>query len=454
MTATEIHEVLPPAFYAPDRPPGLLRSLRAVRTVIDGWPAEVFAGGVYRSRLPGAPLIVSTPELATEVLSERADDFPHGELLDRLFRPVWGRGIFVSEGAEWRWQRRAAAPAFRPAHMHALAPVMASAAEAVAAGWRGGEPIDLHREMRRLTLQILFDSVLSGGADFPDKAEASRHVQAFLDGVGRFVLTDFLPMPERLRGSTLRRGAAHAAYLRRHIDAMIARRRAGPGQPDDLVAMLMAAQDPESGQRMDDALLRDNLLGFLAAGTDTSSFALSWALWLVAHHPAVEARLLAEITAVAGDGLIAPEHIGRLAYTRQVIRETQRLYPGAVALARTAARDCELAGHRLRRGALVQVATYAIHRRPDLWPRPERFDPDRFAEGAPVPPQGAYHPFGAGPRTCIGAAFATTEMVTALATIVRRIGMAADPDRPVRAGIRFGALVAQGGMWMKPTLRR
>lgn len=307
--------------------------------------------------------------------------------------------------------------------------------------------------MRRLTLQILFDAVLSGGVDFPDKAETSRHVQAFLDSVGQFRLTDFLPMPAVLRGSTAGRGATHAAYLRRHIDAMIARRRAEPGKGSDLVALLMAAEDPETGQRMDDALLRDNLLGFIAAGTDTSSFALCWALWLIAHHPQVEARLLAEIGEVAGDAPIGREHLGGLRYTRQIIRETQRLYPGAVALARTAARDTTLGGRKLRRGTMVQIATYALHRRPDLWIDPERFEPDRFADGASAPPPGAYHPFGAGPRTCMGAAFAMTEMTVALATLVRAIRLAPDPTRPVRLGIRLGALVSQGGMWMIPAAR-
>jgi cytochrome P450 len=451
--ATATGQTLPPAIHPPAKPPGLRASLRAVRTAIDGWPAGIFAGGVYRARYPGSPLIVSEPALATEILVERADEFPHGELFDRLFRPVWGRGIFVSEGAEWRWQRRAAAPAFRPAQMHALAPVMARSAAAVVAQWRAGVPVDLHQEMRRLTLQLLFDALLSGGADFPDKAETSRHVQAFLDRVGQFRLADFLPMPDRWRGSTAGRGAAHAAYLRAGIDAMIARRRSEAEPGSDLVALLMAAEDPDTGQRMDDALLRDNLLGFIAAGTDTSSFALAWALWLVAHHPEVEARLLAEIADVAGDAPISPKHVGRLRYTHQIIRETQRLYPGAVALARTAAHGCVLGGRTVRRGTLIQVATYALHRRPDLWAHPERFDPDRFADEAPRPLPGAYHPFGAGPRTCIGAAFAMTEMIVALATLARTVRLVGDPARPVRLGVRLGALVSQGGMWMIPALR-
>ena len=158
---------------------------RSLRTVVDGWPKQVFDGGVYRSRLPGAPLIVSDPAIASEVLGGRSDEFPHGAVFDRIFAPIWGKGILVSEGAEWRWQRRAAAPAFRPAHMAALAPLMRAAADEALVCWRAGVAIELHDEMRRLTLSVLFDTVLSGGEDFPDRDEASRNISAFTGSVGR-----------------------------------------------------------------------------------------------------------------------------------------------------------------------------------------------------------------------------------------------------------------------------
>src|SRR4051794_40278994 len=112
---------IPPAIVPPARRPGPVAMWRSMRTAIDGWPRELFEGGVYRARFPGAPLVIADPALAAEILIERSDDFPHGDVLNRLFAPIWGKGIFVAEGAEWRWQRRAAAPAFRPAQMAALA---------------------------------------------------------------------------------------------------------------------------------------------------------------------------------------------------------------------------------------------------------------------------------------------------------------------------------------------
>lgn len=444
---------IPPAFHPLPARVGFLAALRSIRTVVDGWPAAVFEGGVHQLGLPGAPVIVSDPDLAAEVLLERREDFPRGERLNRLFRPVWGRGIFVTEGAEWRWQRRAGAPAFRPAHMAALVPVMRTAAERTLEGRRDGQPFDLQGEMRRLTLNVLFDAALSGGDDFPDKAEASRQIDAFVSSVGKFGLTDLMPMPESWRPSVESRGGKPAAYMREHVGAMVARRRNEAGRAEnvargDLVDLLMAAIDPETGAQMDDVLVRDNLIGFIAAGHETSAYALSWALWLVANHPPTERRLLEEIAAVAGDAPIAAAHLDALVFTRQVVEETLRLYPGAVGIAREAGRDTSIGGRAVRRGTMVLVATYALHRRADFWENPNAFDPDRFAPGGPPRGPFTYLPFGAGPRVCMGAAFAMTELVTALATLVRGAKLAADPARPVEIGVRLGALVAKGGMWM------
>jgi cytochrome P450 len=440
---------IPPAIFPPKKPPGLIEAVRSIRTSIDAWPAQVFEGGFYRSPYPGAPLVVSDPAMAAEILKDKAEDFPRGEIINRLFRPVWGRGVFVSEGDEWRWQRRAAAPAFRPAAMAGLVPFFRRAAERTLASWAGGEVINLHDEARKLTVNALFDAVLSGGEDFPDKAEAGLQIDAFVAGIGRFQATDFLPMPNSWRASTERRGGKPAAYIRAHVGAMVARRRREGRGGGDLVDLLVSATDPETGRQMDDELLRDNLVGFIAAGHETSAYALSWALWLVASHPPTERRVLAEIEEVAGEAPIDASHVERLAFVKQVIQETMRLYPGAVIIARTAARNTSVGGHHVRRGEIVTIATYALHRRADIWSSPNVFDPDRFSpdkqtERAPF----AYLPFGVGPRVCMGAAFAMTELITAFATLVREVKLMADPDRPIEIDLRLLGLVARGGMWM------
>ena len=443
-----------PAFGAAKARPGLRDLWRSMRNPVLGWPASVFEGGVYRSRLPGAPLVIGDPDLAAEILVERSDEFPHGDLLNRLFAPIWGKGIFIAEGADWRWQRRAAAPAFRPAQTHMLAPLMRRAAEERLRTWRPDIPIDLQEETRRLTLRILFDSLLSGGADFGDLDDATRRIDAFIAGVGRIGPADVLPIPGRWRRSAASRGGAPAAYMRSRIDAMIARRRAEGVPRGDLVDLLMSAKDDESGREMDDSLLRDNLMGFIAAGHETTAYALAWASWLVASHPDVRDRLLAEIHDVTGGAPVEGGHLDRLVFARQIIQEAMRLYPAAVAISREAARDTEIGGHRLRRGALVLVAVYALHRLPGYWERPEAFDPGRFAPGAQAKPMaGLYLPFGAGPRSCMGAAFAATELVVALATLVRAFRLEPDSARPPRLAVRMGGAVAGGGLWAIPRSR-
>jgi cytochrome P450 len=442
---------IPPSFPLPTRRPGLIALMRSVRNPVVGWPPEVFAGGCYRTPVPGAPLIVGDPVLAGQILGERSEEFDHGPLLRRLMAPIWGRGIFTAEGPEWRWQRRAAAPAFRPARMTALAPIMRAAAEATLQRWRAGQAIDLQAEMRRLTLQILFDAALSGGEDFADKFEASRQVDAFIGGVGRIMATDVMAMPESWRPSIERRGGRPAAYMRERVGAMVTRRRREDRPRGDLVDLLMAATDPESGRSMDDELVRDNLMGFIAAGHETTAYALAWAVWTVASHAPTRRRLLEEVQQVTGGAAIVEEHVARLRFTAAVVREVIRLFP-SVGVARAAARDTRIGGYRLRRGAPLLIATYALHRLPSRWPEPHRFDPDRFADGA-APGAGpglAYLPFGAGPRVCMGAAFATTELVVALATLVRGAELTRAPAPAVAVSARLGTTMSTTGLWVVP----
>jgi cytochrome P450 len=416
-----------------------------------GWSPEVFEGGCYRTPVPGAPLIVGDPLLAEEVLGARSEEFDHGPLVRRLMAPIWGRGIFTAEGPEWRWQRRAAAPAFRPARMTSLAPIMRAAAEAVLVRWREGQPIDLQVEMRRLTLQILFDAALSGGEDFPDREEASRQVDAFIAGVGRIMATDVMVMPERWRPSIERRGGKPAAYMRERVGAMVARRRREETPRGDLVDLLMAATDPETGRTMDDELIRDNLMGFIAAGHETTAYALAWAVWTVASHAPTRRRVLEEVQAVAGGGVVGEEHVAQLRFTAQVVREVTRLFP-IVGVARAAVSDTQLGGFRVRRGAPVLVAIYALHRLTSRWSRPHDFDPDRFADGgAPGGPGLTYLPFGAGPRVCMGAAFASTELVVALATLARGAELVPAPSARVALDARLGTTMSRSGLWATPS---
>ncbi|HEY3949555.1 cytochrome P450, partial [Phenylobacterium sp.] len=239
--------------------------------------------------------------------------------------------------------------------------------------------------------------------------------------------------------------------LRADVDAMLRRRRAAPPR-GDIIDLLLAAHDPETGEAMDDETLRDNLLGFIVAGHATSSVALTWATYLAGAHAPTAARLRAEVAAVAGAGPIGPEHVEELVFTRQVVCETLRLYPPGFQLYRVCVREAVVGGHRFKPGDKVLIPVYALHRHRRFWRDPDVFDPDRFAPGEPMPDRHLYMPFGAGGRVCLGAAFAMTELVVILATLMRGADFSVKPGHRVWPGTAM-EMLPRGGLPMRVTAR-
>jgi len=461
MASSQLEIKAAPAEYPPFRPPGpgplerdppLYRQLLlSLRSSIEAWPRAVYEQRIYRPPVPGTPVLLMDPAAIRAVMVEHADDFPHGALWRRMLRPVWGDGLATVEGAEWRWQRRAAAPAFRAAQMTALTPRMRAAAEAALARW-AAEPraiFDIAEEMAQITFDIILDTILSGGEDL-DRATARARVTAFLEQLAPMRLSYFLAPDSYHRGRDAA-PSAEAKRLREDVDRMIRRRRRAPPRAD-LVDLLMSAADPETGRAMDDVTLRDNLLGFIVAGFATSAFGLAWSLYLVSSHAPTEARLRTEVDDVTGGGPVEPEHVDKLVFARQVVQESLRLYPPAHSTTRVAARTMKIEGVTIRRGSRVVLPIYALHRHRLWWRDPDLFDPDRFAPGESPPDRHIYMPFGAGPRTCLGAAFAMTELVVTLATLVRGVSFNLMPGHQVWP-IAELALRPKGGLPMRVNVR-
>jgi cytochrome P450 len=220
--------------------------------------------------------------------------------------------------------------------------------------------------------------------------------------------------------------------------AHIARRReAGCAGRDDVLAMLIEARD-ETGQPMSDVELRDELITLLVAGHETTATSLAWVFYRILRHPDVLEKLRAELRQVVGPGPVAPQHVAKLEYLDATIKETQRLNPILPLTGRRLQKPMCIGRRDLPAGAVAAPCIYLTHRRLDLWPDPERFDPERFVGKRPSPYE--FFPFGGGVRYCLGAAFATYEMKIVLAQVLSRVALRPVPGhtvRVVRRGITF-----------------
>lgn len=439
-----------------DHPAEQLRPLRFLRTLIrnplETWPQALFEERSLWLNFASRPLLfVMDPPLVEEVLVTRAESFPKAPIVQRAIGAAVGtKSIFTAEGADWRWQRRASSPPFRHSTILGFVPAMAKAAEDMAerlAAARPGEPVDVAEAMMETTFEVIVATMLSGRGGF-DVERFSAEISHYFETVGWVAALTVLRLPMWLPYPGKRRARAGNRFLKAEMARVVAERRAHPGAMPDLLDALIAAKDPETGRAMSDAELADNLLTFVVAGHETTALALTWALWLVAHAPDVEQRLLEEIADVAGDATITADHVDRLVFTKQVIQEAMRLFPPAPLIPRIAAEDIRLGEIEVKARTPVYVPVYAIHRHKLLWDAPGSFIPERFApERGRGYGRGTYLPFGAGPRICIGAAFAQIEASVILATILRHVKLTAIAGHRPRPTVRL-TLRPEGGMPM------
>jgi cytochrome P450 len=396
-----------------------------VRNPLAAIPRECFEYGITTARVFGRTrLYVSDPDLIQEALVRNGDALPKGPEVRRILGPALGQGLLTADGQTWRWQRRSIAPTFQHERLQDLLPPMIAAAEATRDRWLGSQPgtsVDVGHEMMMTTFKIIVDTMLSGPGGI-DAERVERCVTDYLGSTSWMFALSLLKAPDSWPYPGKRRAMEAAATLRRIIEAMVAERRRAGGAKDDLVALLLAAVDPDSGRTMTDEEISDNLITFITAGHETTAVALSWTLMLLAANPEVEVRVVDEIAAVTGDGPVHAAQIGQLAYTKQVFNEAMRLYPPAPLISREVLTPFTLGGVALEVGTTLVVPIYALHRHVHLYPDPERFDPDRFAPAqAKARHRYAFMPFGAGARICIGSAFATMEGVAVLAVLLKAV---------------------------------
>jgi len=419
----------PPGFVPPHvapspRPLGragfIARFLRNPLLVI---PPAAYEEDIVRfSRTRTSFAWITDPVLIKLVLLDEHDAFQKLTQF-RVLAPLLGRGILTSEGPEWKWQRQISAPMFRRHELMTFVPTFVRATRQLLETWDCAGPgsrHDVERDMTRVTFEVVCATILPAG-----DASVGRTVETSTDRFQRYgnwhrlyVITNaphWLPFPGR-------RALDDAiGTLRSLVGRMVDRRRAAEAAPDDLMQRLMKARHPDTGAPMNDEQLIDNLLTFYLAGHETTAMALTWTLYLLARSPEWTAELKREIAAVTGGAPVAAEHIDRLVLTQQVLKESMRLFPPVPMLSRQAVRDIKIGAHAISAGTSILLPIYAMHRHRKRWQYPDVFDPMRFApEREAVLSRYQYMPFGAGPRICIGMAFAMIEATAMLATMLQR----------------------------------
>jgi cytochrome P450 len=416
--------------FLPFEPPSQSLGLRGLPTLwrnyIESFPRAAYEQGVTRTTGVGSELIlVCDPALIAEILVEKADAFRRDPATRRSFSPVIGEAsLFLAEGADWRWQRRAVAPIFRHETLLSFVPAFAAMAERQVQRWRataGEATVDAAAALTRTTFDIIVETMLGGSASL-DADRYSRALTLNFETMpwhliyAIFALPEWLPYPRRRRALKAR-DFLHADVLR-----IVEERRAAKHARADLLDLLLSARDPETGRSMSADEAMKNLITFITAGHETTAVALTWTLWLIAKDQSVQARVFDEVSAVAGRDPIGAAQVEELSFCRQVIYEAMRLYPPAAVIARQPKAAMTLGGMQIAADARVHIPVFALHRNVRLWDLPNAFEPDRFApDKVKARPRYAFLPFGGGPRVCIGASFAMTEAAVILATLVRAL---------------------------------
>lgn len=403
-----------------------------VRNPLDALPTSIFTEPVVFSKTAGElKVYLAHPALIHEALVKNADSLEKGDQVRRALGPALGQGMLTADGAHWKWQRQSVAGTFRHDKLLELQPTMIAAAERTRDRWLQNtrSTIDVGHEMMHTTFDIIVDTMMSGGHGIDvDKVEGS--ISDFLEPTGWSFALGLLKAPEWIPYPGRAKAREAVKFLRASLTSVVEERRRSPDDRRDLVTMLLSASDPDTGRTMTDAEIVDNLMTFITAGHETTALGLAWTFDLLARHPEAECKVLAEIDAVTEGRPVTPDHVSTLVYTRQVFSEAMRLYPPAPIITRTALRDFRLGEYLIPAGTVLIVPIYAVHHHGSIWPDPDMFDPGRFSpDAAKARHRYAYMPFGAGPRVCIGNAFAVMEAVAIMAVLLQSLRLAAGEPR-------------------------
>ncbi len=437
--------------YRPPAPRPLSPTLSLVRmlatrprSLLSLVPAAAYRERVMRLGLSRRGiLIVNDPELIRSILTNPLDIYPKNDLMVGALEPLVGRSIFVSDGAAWRRQRAMVDPAFSHMGISRAFRWMAAAMDDHEARLDrvadSGEALSLDAGMSHLTADIICRTIFSRSLEDDVSRGVFSAFAEFERSVASVDIRALLIGKPWGHVSQPRRVLDACESIRAHVRAMLEPRlAAGAREGGDIAGDLIAARDPATGEGFSLEELIDQIGVFFLAGHETTASVLTWAFFILSQRPEIVARMRVEIDAVAGSGPIELGHVKKLEFTRDVFREALRLYPPITFIPRVAAEDTVIGGFQARKGAMVMIAPWTIHRHKDLWRDADLFDPDRFSDPSQKDSvANAYLPFGQGPRVCVGAAFATIESGLILARLIRRYDIAALAPEKVKPVARL-----------------
>jgi len=368
-------------------------------------------GDIYKASIYGtAAYVIRDPEIVYHVLVENWQNYEKGLMIQRVAM-LLGHGLMVSEGEVWKRQRRTIQPTFNHGNVDTLVGLMATVNAELSKKWQEAaqknEPVNVTRDVSGMALEV---------------------VLRFLFGIDyERIRTDFdLISHEPARNVAFARSFR---ALGKVILGMVERRREGSSPSADALSLLVQARDPRTGDTIGDSQLVDEIFTLIIAGHETTASTLNWTWYLLSQHPEIEARMVAEIDQQTFCGV---EDLPKFPYTRRVLDEAMRLYPAGWLLTRKALADDWLGDYFLPAGTEVYVPPYFIHRNPNLWVNPEQFAPERFEEeNVKSRHRLAAIPFSSGPRNCIGALFARTEMQIHLILVAKCLRLRFTPPRPI-----------------------
>ncbi|WP_293576652.1 cytochrome P450 [Phaeobacter sp.] len=432
-----------------------LRLFRA--DLLSAQPSRLYRAWMAEFRTPFfRSFLVNQPELVARVLKQEPEDFPKSDRITEGLRPLLGNSVFVTNGAMWKRQRRIIDPAFEGGRLKDTYPAMHAAAQALVTRLHERDltqPVEMEEMASHVAADVIFRTLFSMPITHHLARDVFQRFRSYQQAQPILNLAAFVRLPRWVPRFHTRDAKQNATHLRQLIQQLTEQRMAEIASgtaPDDLATKIMTTTDPETGEGFSADEMVDQVAIFFLAGHETSAAALSWALYLLACSPKWQEAVAAEAAAADLSDFAA---ISRLRATRDVFRETLRLYPPVPMMVRETTRAKRFRNREVPKRSQIVLSPWHLHRHERLWGRPDVFDPGRWqSDKANACPQEAFIPFSAGPRVCTGAGFAMVEGVMLLAMILRHFRVEAIEDR-VPVPQAHLTVRSKNGIWLRLTPR-